>query len=302
MRSSAGSGRSRRLSSSPVGWPHRQDAPGAVARGAGRWNRSRSPRSLLRQPPPGWSGSCSTGPHRTGTTGDCSPRSPMGFVDANGWQIALGELARHAQNGLTEPFQSDVDTLLTSSDGALIGDFLSADGAAAIIPALTKLASDCGATGQAARPTQTGSGPTESSSPVPVDPGESRPAGWPPYEYAGPAAFDVCAVSDFPLAAPLVTPTNPAPGTAEYWAVMSAQAALRALNYGKPTGDHRRQVLRSGHRPRRLLLPDQPWRAVVRGCRKHHLAGALPCRPPLARDMPDLTVGSSVLLRRCHAL
>jgi len=159
----------------------------------------------------------------------------MGFVDANGWQIALGELARHAQNGLTEPFQSDVDTLLTSSDGALIGDFLSADGAAAIIPALTKLASDCGATGQAARPTQTGSGPTESSSPVPVDPGESRPASWPPYEYAGPAAFDVCAVSDFPLAAPLVTPTNPAPGTAEYWAVMSAQAALRALNYGKPT-------------------------------------------------------------------
>ena len=60
------------------------------------------------------------------------------------------------------------------------------------------------------------------------------PSGWPPYEYYGPSSYDVCATNSYPLSSLLRQGTQPAPGTAEYEALTSAQAGLRALNYGEP--------------------------------------------------------------------
>lgn len=60
------------------------------------------------------------------------------------------------------------------------------------------------------------------------------PAGWPPYEYYGPTGYDVCATSSYPLPSLLRAGSQPAPGTAEYETLTSAQAGLRALNYGEP--------------------------------------------------------------------
>lgn len=63
--------------------------------------------------------------------------------------------------------------------------------------------------------------------------GEPREPGWPAYTYAGPGGFDVCRVASFPLPGVVVATSAPPAGSDVYWTVESAQAALRALNYGK---------------------------------------------------------------------
>jgi len=62
-----------------------------------------------------------------------------------------------------------------------------------------------------------------------------RPASWPTYAYYGPSSYDVCQQNSYPLSIQLASPFSPPADSAEYWTVMSAQAALRSLNYGSPT-------------------------------------------------------------------
>ena len=78
---------------------------------------------------------------------------------------------------------------------------------------------------------------TETAAPEVEQPaagGQARPSDWAEYEYSGPSTYDVCGAPSYPLSHPMSSGTMPSPGTPEYFTLLSAQAALRALNYGSP--------------------------------------------------------------------
>jgi len=69
--------------------------------------------------------------------------------------------------------------------------------------------------------------------PVPAG-GQYRPSDWPTYRYDGPASFDVCQTPYFPLSTPIMNFSAPSIDSQEEYTLVSAQSALRALNYGSP--------------------------------------------------------------------
>jgi len=76
------------------------------------------------------------------------------------------------------------------------------------------------------------SGPSE----PPDQQGGVKPDSWPSYQYAGPAAYNVCLQASYPITEGLRAPSSPPSGSSKYWTITSVQAALRALNYGSPRG------------------------------------------------------------------
>lgn len=64
----------------------------------------------------------------------------------------------------------------------------------------------------------------------------AAPQDWPSYQYAGPAEYDVCDQSSYPLSDGLSSATSPAYGSPEYWTVVSLQAGLHSLKYGSGSG------------------------------------------------------------------
>ncbi len=64
--------------------------------------------------------------------------------------------------------------------------------------------------------------------------GHTHSNSWPSYNYYGPSAYNVCYVPNYPLSYPLSYGSVPGAGSAEYFTLLSAQAALRAMNYGFP--------------------------------------------------------------------
>jgi murein L,D-transpeptidase YcbB/YkuD len=65
--------------------------------------------------------------------------------------------------------------------------------------------------------------------------GQARPSDWQDYIYSGPSEYDVCQSAAYPLNQTLSNGATPPEGSADYYTLVSAQAALRALNYGSPS-------------------------------------------------------------------